>query len=183
MAFNHVFTVAKGLPDLPRLGVELEIPEGFEHLEFFGHGPHESYNDRLAGAAVGRYATTVTDRYVPYIMPQEHGNIAGLRWLALRSAHGKNKGRGLLATADGMIEGKASHYSDLEQTKAFHPTDLKPSASTHLYLDVRQRGLGGASCGPDTLERYRVHSGQDYRLAYSLVPLAAGDDAGLMHRR
>ena len=178
LAFQHRFTVAKGLPDLPRLGVELELPEGFEDLEFLGHGPHESYNDRLVGAAIGRYHTTVSERYVPYIMPQEHGNIAGLRWLALRNG----KGQGLLASAAGTCEGKATHLTDAEQTKAFHTYDLTPAKTTHLYLDVRQRGLGGRSCGPDTLEQYRLPSGQSYDLAYRLVPLAKADDAAARHR-
>jgi beta-galactosidase len=179
LAFTHRFAVAKGLPDLPRLGVEFELPEGFESLEFFGHGPHESYNDRLHGTPVGRFASTVSERYVPYIMPQEHGNIAGLRWLAVRD----RKGRGLLASLAGSAEGKATHLSDTEQTKAHHTTDLTPSPTTFVYLDVRQRGLGGASCGPDTLEQYRIHPGQDYDLAYCLRPLAKADDAGLVHRQ
>ncbi len=179
LSFAHRFSVAKGLPDLPRLGVEFELPEGFSAMEFLGHGPHETYNDRLQGAAVGRFSTTVAARYVPYIMPQEHGNIAGLRWLALRDS----KGRGVLASIHGAAEGKATHYSDAEQTKAFHTTDLTPSATTLVYLDVRQRGLGGASCGPDTLEQYRIHAGQDYQLGYCLRPLAKADDAGLVHRR
>ena len=179
LSFAHLFRVAKGLPDLPRLGVELELPAGFEGLEFFGHGPHESYNDRLQGAAIGRFATTVSDRYVPYIMPQEHGNIAGLRWLALRD----NKGRGVLASITGAAEGKATHLSDAEQTKAHHTYDLTTSATTLVYLDVRQRGLGGNSCGPDTLDQYKIPAGQDYRLAYRLLPLAKSDDAGLAHRR
>ncbi len=171
LSFAHVFNVAKGLPDLPRLGVEMEVPAGFEALEFFGHGPHESYCDRRAGAALGRYRSTVSERYVPYIMPQEHGNISGLRWLALRNA----QGQGLLAACDGPLDGKATHLSDQQQTAAFHTTDLTPSATTFLHLDVRQRGLGGASCGPDTLEQYRIHPGQVYRLSYRLVPLAKGD--------
>ena len=178
LSFAHTFTVAKELPDLPRLGVEMEIPAGFEAMEFFGHGPHESYCDRRAGAAIGRYKTTVNARYVPYIMPQEHGNIAGLRWLSLRNS----KGTGLLATIDGLSEGKATHLSDQQQTAAFHTTDLIPSATTHVYLDVRQRGLGGNSCGPDTLEQYRIHSGQSYQLNYRLAPLVKADDAGVIHR-
>ena len=183
LAFDHRFDVARGLPNLPRLGVELVLPAGYEALEFCGRGPHENYGDRLAGAPIGRYRSTVTERYVPYIMPQEHGNITGLRWLSLRGADG----RGLLASAgldgSGTCEGKATHLSDVEQTQAHHTTDLTPSATTFLYLDVRQRGLGGASCGPDTLDQYLIKPGQGYRLTYRLLPLARGDDAGVRHRR
>jgi len=179
LAFSHRFTVAKGLPDLPRLGVECELPAGFEDLAWFGCGPHESYCDRRSGAWLGRFASTVTDQYVPYILPQEHGNKVDLRWLALR----RRDGVGIVASAAGTMEGKATHLSDAMQTKATHTTDLVPSDTTFLHLDVRQRGLGGASCGPDTLEQYRIHPGQIYHLAYRLMPLSKSDDAGQRHRR
>ncbi len=179
LAFSHRFSVDKGLPDLPRLGVECELPAGYEALSWLGLGPHESYCDRRSGAWLGRFNSTVSAGYVPYIMPQEHGNLVDLRWLSLR----RKDGTGVLASASGLIEGKATHLSDAEQTKATHTTDLKPSESTFLYLDVRQRGLGGASCGPDTLEQYRVQSGQQYRLAYRLKPLAKSDDPACEHRR
>jgi beta-galactosidase len=178
LTFSHRFDVAEGLPDLPRLGVELELPAGFERLAWFGRGPHESYCDRKSGAWLGRFASSVGGQYVPYIMPQEHGNLTDLRWLALR----REDGVGVLASAAGTMEGKATHLSDAELTKARHTIDLTPSPTTHLYLDVRQRGLGGASCGPDTLEQYRVPSGRSYRLAYRLAALDAGDDAALKHR-
>ncbi len=37
-----------------------------------------------------------------------------------------------------------------------------------VNLDVAQRGLGTASCGPDTLERYRIGPG-DYALDFDIV--------------
>jgi len=175
----HRFTVPAGLPDLPRLGVELIAPDAFEAMTWFGRGPHESYCDRKAGAPVGRYESNVRDRYLPYIMPQEHGNITDLRWLALR----RPDGIGLVASVDGLIDGKATRYPDEQLTRARHTIDCAPVERVHLHLDVRQRGLGGASCGPDTLEQYRIPAGQQYHLAYRLAPLAAGEDAAAVHRR
>jgi beta-galactosidase len=174
----HRFAVPKGLPDLPRLGVELVLPDAFEAMTWFGRGPHESYCDRKAGAPVARYDSTVRERYVPYIMPQEHGNITDLRWLALR----RPDGVGLVAVADGLIDGKATRYPDAMLTRARHTIDVAPVDRVHLHLDVRQRGLGGNSCGPDTLQQYRIPSGQGYRLAYRLLPLAAGADPALAAR-
>ncbi|MBA3684602.1 MAG: beta-galactosidase, partial [Planctomycetes bacterium] len=174
----HRFTVPAKLPDLPRLGVELIAPDAYEALTWFGRGPHESYCDRKAGALLGRYASTVTDQYVPYILPQEHGNLTDLRWMAIRAPNGA----GLLASAIGTIEGKATRYRDDDLTKAWHTVDIAPDRQVHLHLDVRQRGVGGASCGPDTLEQHRVASGQSYRLAYRLIALAKGEDAGERHR-
>jgi len=175
----HRYAVPKGLPDLPRLGVELVAPDAFEAMTWFGRGPHESYCDRKVGALVGRYDSTVRDRYVPYIMPQEHGNITDLRWLALR----RPDGVGFVASAEGLIDGKATRHPDQQLTKARHTIDVAAVDRVHLHLDVRQRGLGGNSCGPDTLQQYLIPSGMDYRLAYRLVPLAAGADPGLVARR
>ena len=178
LSATHRFHVPKGLPDLPRLGVELLLPRTAQALSWFGHGPGESYIDRQSAALVGRYACPVSERYVPYIMPQEHGNITALRWLALRA----QQAPGLLVVAQGLIEGKATIYSDAQLTAARHTTDLTPSEHVHVHLDVRQRGIGGGSCGPDTLEQYRLPSDADYTLSYRLVPLAAGADPGRLAR-
>ncbi len=171
------FDVEAELDDLPRLGVTLALPPGFERLSWFGRGPHESYCDRWVGAPVGRWESTVDEQYVPYVRPQEHGNKTDLRWLACR----REDGVGVLASAIGLVEGKASHYRDATLTEARHTVDLVRDDVVHLALDVRQRGLGGASCGPDTLADYRVPTGL-HRLAYRLAPLGAGDDAARRHR-
>jgi beta-galactosidase len=179
LAFTHALVVSRGLPDLARIGVELVVPDAFEALEWFGRGPHESYADRCAGAPVGRYAGTVTGTYVPYVMPQEHGNLTALRWIAVRAADGA----GLLASVAGTCEGKATRYPAAELAAARHTIDVAAADRVLIHLDARQRGLGTASCGPDALPRYRVPAGVTYRLAYRLVPLRSADDPGLVHRR
>ena len=65
------------------------------------------------------------------------------------------------------MEASASRYPHEKLTPAFHTYELVPDESVWLSLDVRQRGLGGASCGPDTLPQYRIGSGR-YRLAYEV---------------
>ena len=179
LSATHRFHVPRGLPDLPRLGVELLLPKSAQALTWFGHGPGESYIDRQSAALVGRYVCQVAERYVPYIMPQEHGNITALRWMALAAGQGP----GLVMVAQGLIEGKATIYSDAQLTAARHTCDLTPSEQVHVHLDVRQRGIGGGSCGPDTLEQYRLPSGADYTLSYRLMPLEAGKDPGELARR
>jgi len=177
LACDHRFLVHAKLPDLPRLGVHLLVPAGCDRLSWFGRGPHESYVDRQHGALVGQWSGTVAGQYVPYIMPQEHGNKTDVRWLALR----RSDGNGVLASVAGTCEAKATHVDDAQLTAARHTIDLTPDPRVHLHLDVRQRGLGSASCGPDTLAQYLVPPGA-YRLSYRLLPLAAGDDPGARHR-
>lgn len=176
LQITETFDVPADLDDLPRLGVQLQLPPGLEKLTWYGRGPHESYVDRKRGAAVGRWESTVDARYVPYIAPQENGNLSDVRWLALR----REDGTGLLISADHPIEAKATHYGDTTLFTARHTVDLVRDDVVHVSIDVRQRGLGGASCGPDTLAAYRVPTGVR-RLSYRLLPLAPGDDPADRH--
>ncbi|MCE0522760.1 MAG: DUF4981 domain-containing protein [Methylacidiphilales bacterium] len=161
---DNVFVVDKAVPDLPRLGVVLRLKPGFEKLEWLGRGPFENYRDRNCGALIDLYESTVTDQYVPYIMPQEHGNHTDVRWLSL-----ENGEAGLLVTAHWALEFTASHYTAHDLYAARHTYDLKPRPEVILSLDCLQRGLGTASCGPDVLDKYKIGPGK-YRFRYSLQP-------------
>jgi beta-galactosidase len=161
---ENEFVVDREVPDLPRLGVVLSLPPSLEKLRWLGRGPFENYWDRKRAAQVDLYESTVTDQYVPYVMPQEHGNHTDVRWLSLEGAKA-----GLLVRAQGLLEFTASHYTAHDLYAAHHTYDLKPRPEIILSLDHHQRGLGTASCGPDTLDRYKLSPG-NYLFRYRLVP-------------
>ncbi|HEX4086807.1 MAG TPA: glycoside hydrolase family 2 TIM barrel-domain containing protein [Chthoniobacteraceae bacterium] len=160
----NTFIVDKALPDLPRLGVVCVLPPELEQLKWFGRGPFENYSDRKRAAIVDLYESTVTNQYVPYILPQEHGNHTDVRWLTLAGPKA-----GLRVEAQGPLEFSASHFTAQDLYAAYHTCDLKPRAEVILNLDYAQRGLGTASCGPDTLERYLIRPGR-YAWSYLLQP-------------
>jgi beta-galactosidase len=155
-----------GLRDLPRIGVVLLLLPELERLEWFGLGPWESYPDRMASATVGRFVSTATDQYVPYILPQEHGHRSNARRLALTDA----QGFGLEVEGRPAIGFSASHFTADDLYTARHTCDLHPRPEVVLSLDHAQRGLGTASCGPDTGQRYRLLE-PDYRFSYLLRPV------------
>jgi len=161
---ENIFTIDKSIPDLPRLGVVLTLKPGFEKLRWFGRGPFENYSDRKRAALVDLYESTVTDQYVPYIMPQEHGNHTDVRWLSLT-----RKSAGLLVEAAGPMEFSVSHYTAQDIDSAYHTYDLKPRAEVILNLDYRQCGLGTGSCGPGPLEQYKIKPGR-HLWSYTLRP-------------
>jgi beta-galactosidase len=164
--FEHEVELPEELADLPRIGVVLTLAPGLERLEYCGRGPWENYSDRQASAVVGRYRSTVTDQYVPYIAPQEHGHHGDVRWLTLTD----DQGRGIKVTAQPTIGFSASHFTAADLTAARHTVDLEPRAEVILNLDHAQRGLGTASCGPDTSPRYRLRSGT-HRFSYVIQQL------------
>lgn len=159
------FACDRSLPDLPRLGVTLVLRPDFENVAWLGRGPHESYCDRKRGAAVGLYKGTVADQYVPYVVPQEHGNKTDVRWIELANDRGEAI---LFAATERLLECSASHFTANDLYAAAHTIDLTPRKEVIVYLDYAQRGLGTASCGPDTLEQYLLQP-DDYWFSYRIT--------------
>lgn len=156
-----------GLPPLPRFGLELHLPAGFEQFAWFGLGPHECYPDRKESGRVGLYCGTVSEQHVPYIRPQENGNKADCRWAAVTTV----RGTGLLAVGMPLINANVQHYTPEDLTRARHAHELVPRAETILHLDHAHNGLGSNSCGPRELEQYRLHA-RPMRFAVRLRPFA-----------
>ncbi len=163
LSCRNTFEVDKTITDLPRLGVMLTLAKGYENLTWFGRGPSESYIDRKVGMPIGRYTQTVAEQYEPYIVPQEHGNKVDVRWLQLA----KPNDASVHITSAKHLSFSASHFTPDDLTKAFHTYDLVPRDETILCMDLKQRGLGTASCGPDTLPEYKIGPGQ-YRFDYTI---------------
>jgi beta-galactosidase len=150
---NEVVLRGRDMLDLPRIGIRLDLAAGYERLRYFGRGPWENYSDRSSSALLAVHETTVSDTYVPYVMPQEHGHRTDTRWLELSAGDDRPT---LVIRGRPTVEFNASHFTAEDLYAAKHTIDLVPRPETILYLDAAHRGLGTASCGPDTLERYRL---------------------------
>ena len=142
---------------LPRLGLSLIVPGRYENLRYYGRGPWENYVDRSTASFLGIWNSTVTDQFVDYVRPQDNGAKSDVRWLELTDVCG----RGLRFSASVPLFMQALHYGweDLEFARhrpgaERHRAVLRPRPDTCLNLDLRQNGLGGASCGPGALKRY-----------------------------
>jgi beta-galactosidase/beta-glucuronidase len=140
------------MPPLPRLGLQLTLPEGFDQYTWYGRGPHENYIDRNQCAPVGVYSSSVAEQYHPYVLPQETGNKTEVRWAALTNA----EGYGLMAVGMPTLETTALHYTAEDLAAARHTHELTPRPEVILNLDWKTTGLGGNSCGPGTLPQYRI---------------------------
>lgn len=159
--------VGKAYDDLARVGSVLTIAAGFERLEWFGRGPSETYPDRKRGAPVQRWTSTVADEYVPYVKPQEHGGHEDVRWVRLLD----DDGRGLEVRFDDRpLHVSVSHFTAQDLATATHDVELVPNAEITVHVDAAHRGLGTASCGPDTLPQYLVGPGT-YRWRWRIIPI------------
>lgn len=126
------------------------LPGRFDRFAWYGRGPHESYVDKKESARFGIYQGMVAEQYVPYIMPQEHGNKSDVFWAAITDA----RGRGLLALGQPNLNVSALPYTPEELTRARHTFELVPTGETVVHLDHAHTGLGSNSCGPGPLAQY-----------------------------
>lgn len=125
---------------LPRLGYEFENPVSDLGFTYYGMGPYESYTDMHLHTLPGLYSSSADSEYVPYIMPQEHGNHFGSDYLRLDT--------GMEVMTDSLFEINVSSYSSEALAKARHTDELKKDGKTHVRVDYRVNGIGSASCGP-----------------------------------
>ena len=77
-------------PALPRVGVQMLLPAGFDEYSWYGKGPHENYSDRQHSAMVGVYHSSVQAQHFNYIRPQETGNRCGVRWSSVKNTLGNS---------------------------------------------------------------------------------------------
>jgi beta-galactosidase len=160
-----VFDLDPSLPELPKVGITAKIPTRYSEISWFGSGPGESYPDRCTGVFLGTHKNTVAELEVPYIMPQENGNRSGVRRITLSGK--PETGNGLSAVSilpDKPVNMSCSRYTQEDMLTALHTYDLVDVSTGKdgyyiLNIDIAQRGVGTATCGPDTLEQYRIRGG------------------------
>lgn len=152
---ESTFEVPAEFADLPRLGVTMELPGEFRNVKYFGFGPLENYNDRHCACWRDLFSATVDEMYIPYIMPQANGNRSGVNFVALSP----DTGTGLAVKTPGMLEFSVSRFSEAQLYAANHTCELKDEGKIFLHLDLKQRGVGTGSCGPDVFSPYKITKG------------------------
>ncbi len=146
------------MPDLPRLGLSMRLAKRFDYVRWYGRGPHENYIDRATSAFFGVWASDVKGLLTEYTRPRDNGCRTGARWVEFTDA----EGAGVRFVQSEPISFQALEYGWEELYFARHMNGerrrnapLVPEDATLLNIDIRQTGLGGASCGPGPMDRYR----------------------------
>lgn len=163
---------ASDLPDLPRIGMKMTVPGEFQHVTWYGRGPHESHWDRKKGARVGRYSGSVDEQYVEYSQPQENGNKTDVRWLALVN----ERKIGMQVVGRPLFNFSVRNYLDEDLDDAAHQYELVKRPFVTLNLDLQQMGVGGDnSWGARTHSEFRLKA-VPYTLSFTLIPLNLAKD-------
>ena len=190
---NNFKEIAEKLPEIPRMGMNLQLAREYENMEWLGRGPQENYCDRNTGALVGLYNGKVKDQYWAYIRPQENGNKTDVRWVAFTN----NEGNGLLSIGSPLLSVSAHHnlMEDFEspvrtvgrvyegkEVVNRHTTDVKERNLVSVNLDYKQMGVGGDnSWGARTHKQYLL-TDKEYSYSFRLKLVKKGDDLNSLAR-
>lgn len=121
---------------LPRFGFRMGLAAE-DKVKFFGRGPHENYCDRKTGAKLGVYEGSIADFEHDYLVPQENGNHCDTRFVTV----GEN---GLVFEAlSKPFEFSVHDYTQEALDEATHAHELKHGDVIELFIDGKQRGVGG----------------------------------------
>jgi beta-galactosidase len=179
ISVQHSITPLGRQPTLPRIGLRMMLDGRLENIAYYGRGPYENYVDRKAGSDLGYYENTVAGMYYDYIKPQECGGRSDVRWVAFTD----EKGEGVLFKAAQPLFMSALHYTAEDLYRARHRNGQEriynmpePREEVCLSLDIAQMGLGGASCGPGPMDKYRL-AVQPVSFSFLMRPCKAGQSS------
>lgn len=157
----------KELGDMPEFGVMFKLSADYDHLEWYGLGPAETYADRCKGARLGVYRNLVKDNMAAYIVPQECGAKTGVRYAKVTD----RKGRGMLFEMDpncGPMMFSALPYTPHELENARHPYELPEVHYTVVRAALGQMGVGGDdSWGSPTHPEYLLKADKKMEFSFS----------------
>ena len=161
------------VPELPRFGMRMMLPQDYTHLKYYGRGPWENYADRNESAFLGLYEQSTDEQLFPYVRPQESGNKTDVRWVELTN----DEGVGIRVEGLQPLNISAMPYrsEDLDpglgMKKQMHYSDIEPRREVVLHIDLAQRGLGGdTSWGAQPRDQYRL-TADEYSYGYIISPI------------
>ncbi len=156
---------------LPKMGYILEMPAGYEQFTWYGRGPWDNYRDRKESCFEGLWHSTVTDQWTGFVLPQENGNKEDVRAISLTN----DNGEGLMFVAPQGMATTVGHWRPTDMyvnrdNRKRHPYEVNFIPNNVVCLDMENRALGNASCGPDVLSKYELRASRR-TFTYFILPL------------
>ena len=135
---------------LPRVGIRLMLPKGYDQLNYFAYGPFESYCDAHRASWQGWFKQSVYEQYNHPLRPQESGSHYAAKAVIL------SDGEHSFSVAGDHFSFSALPYTQEELTDTPHDDELEENQMTVLCIDCAMQGCGSASCGPQIAKCYEV---------------------------
>jgi beta-galactosidase len=159
------------IPLLPKVGMQLGLPKGYDRIEWYGRGPQETYWDRKTGGEIALHARTLEEFIYAYLRPQDNANRTDVRWVRFLDASGE----GIEAVGLVPLSVSAWPYTweDLEAAK--HDYELPRREFITVNLDWKLHGVGGDdSWGALTHREYTLAGNETHSYGFKLRAVGAG---------
>jgi beta-galactosidase len=177
---NYELEVKSGLPNIPKVGMQMGILRDYDNISWYGKGPLENYIDKQYGFDAATYRLPLNDFMEHYAVPQENGNRTDVRWMFFSNR--KNQ-HGLVFVADSLLSMSASPYTDENVQAAKHTNKLKDAGYLIINIDLKQMGVGGNDSWSDVaapLAQYQIPA-KNYRYSFYLLPFE-GEKQALINK-
>jgi len=159
------FHLNENLLYLPRVGVELLAPTGYEDLTYYGLGENENYSDRTMSALLAVHKTTVSAQHFPFIPPSECGGHEQTRWLTLTQ---KGTNSTIKITSPRPFHFDARHNTIADYQQATHNHKLPTRKETYLHIDARHSGIGSNMAWSTRVAPEHLIDAGVYHLRYTI---------------
>ncbi len=169
---DYELKVKPGLPNIPKIGMQIGIKRSLESVNWYGRGPFENYIDKRVAADAGFYSMYIDKFMESYAVPQESGNRTDIRFMNFQDY----KHNGFFVEADSLLSMNASIYTDENIQNARHTNKLVDAGYIKVDIDLIQMGVGGNDSWSDVaapLEQYQIKA-KDYRYSFYLMPYING---------
>ena len=173
--------------EMPRFGMNFQIPKNYSNVSWYGRGPHENYVDRMDSAFMGIYKSSVSELGFDYSRPQENGYRTETKWLKLTDENGigfKIFGLPNISFSahnntiedfdDGIRENNLGENLSARSRivkKQRKPIDIPKRDFISLNIDLKQMGVGGDnSWGARPLLKYLIQPGS-FKYSFIIKPI------------
>jgi beta-galactosidase len=139
---------AEGLM-LPRLGLALTVPAGFDAAEYLGYGPYENYSDRMLAPRFGLHRAQVCDLGFDFAPPSENGGREGVQSLLFKN----DAGDALCIRGEQPFHFDARRNTVEDIKRAMHTHELPERSEITLHLDAYHAPIGGDMAWSTAIDR------------------------------
>ncbi len=162
---------------LMRYGYCWNLSDKLDNISYFGYGPQETYIDKYSYSLMDVYEKKVSDTFVDYLNPQEHGSVYNTKWATVTD----DNGNGIMFGGTGYSF-NASEYTVEELTNKAHPYELEKSGNTVVHTDFFMSGVGSCALATKLLPQYRLENCDiDFKLI--ICPVTKNDNGFLKYNK
>ena len=160
---DYRITLDRGLKAVPRIGLELVLPKGFEELKYYGYGPIENYPDRMLAAILAIHESSIEAQHFPFVPVCENGGHEKTRWVQLCAGD-----RTIKISSEKPFHFDVHHNSADDYINARHEHELIRKETAHVHIDAAHGPIGSEMAWSTVMPGKYSLEGGTYELGFSV---------------